>query len=86
MITHIELQSCEKDAQGLGQFAAGKLDLSTGWVGTWVQECSGGWYVVEGGSVLARIPQGGPWHLAPMTPPAPSLPTFNPSPAVDRVS
>ena len=51
-ITHIESQLCEKDAQGLGQFAAGKLDLSTGWVGTWVQECSGGWYVVEGGSVL----------------------------------
>lgn len=32
---------------------------------TWVQECSGGWYVAEGGSVLACIPQGGPWHLAP---------------------
>lgn len=46
-------------------------DLSTGWVGTWVQWglgwdwCSGGWYVVERGSVFAHIPQGGPWHLAP---------------------
>lgn len=29
-MTHIELLSCEKEAQGLGQSAAGKLDLGAG--------------------------------------------------------
>lgn len=35
------------------------LYLSKGWVGTWMQECNGGWYVMEWAGLLSCIPQGG---------------------------